>query len=168
MAELFEWIGGPVELDILVNILATLLDVRDGFVESTENDAERQIEPRHNQAIFSRISRIEEHELLLKLWRALKRLPPEQRDAYCFRFEDQNGNDLFSLLIEFDIATLPELAKEFRRSAQEIRLLRSRMPMDGATVAAELGVSTSQVHKWRFLASQHLKKELLAVANRRK
>ncbi|MCA1481128.1 hypothetical protein, partial [Bradyrhizobium sp. NBAIM08] len=34
VAELFDWVGGPIEIDVLVRIMATLLDVREQPIES--------------------------------------------------------------------------------------------------------------------------------------
>ncbi len=169
IAELFEWIGGPIEIDTMVNLLAALLNVKDHSVESIDHDGPYpEPEPRVARTEVSTSSTVEEHDLLRRLWQAVKRFPSEQRDAFCFRFQDDSGNDLFSLLIEFGIATLPQIAQGFNRSAQHIRRLRSLMPMDGATAAAELNASRSQVNKWRYLAVKRLKKEILPIADQKK
>src|SRR6266498_4543015 len=169
IAELFDWIDGPVELNTLVNSLARLLNVKDRFDEPIESESEILLpDLQVGRPSLAISTRAEEMQLLRQLWEVLKQLPKEQRDSYTFRFHDDDGNDLFSLLIEAGIVDLRQLAGTFGRSAQEIRRLRSRMPMDGASAAAELGVSTSQVHKWRFLAAKRLKKELMPVLGERK
>jgi hypothetical protein len=88
----------------------------------------------------------------------VKNLPAPQRDAYCFLFHDERGWDLFSLLIESEIVSYGQLAHALNRSPQEINRLRSQMPMDGPTAAAELNVTRPQVNKWRFLAIQRVRK----------
>jgi RNA polymerase sigma factor (sigma-70 family) len=169
IAELFDWIEGPVELNTLVNSLARLLKVKDRFDEPIDNESEILLpDPQAGRPSLPISTRAEEMQLLRQLWEVLKQLPKEQRDAYTFRFHDDDGNDLFSLLIESEIVDLAQLGETFARSVQEIRRLRSRMPMDGASAAAELGVSSSQVHKWRFLAAKRLKKELMPVLGKRK
>jgi RNA polymerase sigma factor (sigma-70 family) len=168
IAELFDWVDGPVELNTLVNSLARLLNVKDPFDEPIDSEAEILPDPRAGRRSLPISTRVEEIQLLRRLWETLNQLPKEQRDAYTFRFHDDDGNDLFSLLIESEIVDFPQLGETFARSVQEIRRLRSRMPMDGASAAAELGVSTSQVHKWRFLAAKRLKKELMPVLGERK
>ncbi len=168
IAELFDWIDGPVELNTLVNSLARLLNVKDQYDEPIDSESEIVPDPRAARPSLPISSRAEETQLLRRLWELLKQLPKEQRDAYTFRFHDDDGNDLFSLLLESEIVDLRHLAGTFGRSVQEIRRLRSRMPMDGASAAAELGVLPSQVHKWRFLAAKRLKNELLLTIGERK
>jgi DNA-directed RNA polymerase specialized sigma24 family protein len=159
IAELFNWIDGPVGLNTLVNSLARLLNVKDQHDEQID-ESEILPDPRVARPSLPITTRVEEMQLLRELWEILKQLSTEQRDAYTLRFHDDDGNDLFSLLIETGIVDLGQLAETFGRSVQEIRRLRSRMPMDGASAAAELGVSPSHVHKWRFLAARRLKNEL--------
>jgi RNA polymerase sigma factor (sigma-70 family) len=155
--ELFEWTGAPVELDTLVKTLATILNLIDHPLVSID----AQLDPeRFSPTIVSYNSQVEEKEVLSRIWQAVIRLPAEQRDAFCFGFEDERGSDFFSLLIEAQVITLPKLVAVFDRSSAEIIRLRSQMPMDGATIAGELRVSRGQVNKWRFLAVRRLRKEL--------
>jgi RNA polymerase sigma factor (sigma-70 family) len=158
--ELFHWIGGPLELDSLVGAIAILLDVKDVPVESLDDKTNAWIEARVADGTVAGNSRLEEQALLRRLWETLRTLPAKQRDAYCFRFENDSGQDLFSLLLDTEIATLTQLAHEFGRPIRQILRLRSAMPMDSATAARELNASSTQVNKWRFYAVQRLEKEL--------
>lgn len=163
LAELFDWIDGPVELDRLVEIVATLLklEIEVNPVTLIDEDRAGFLESRIGRMSPSNSSALDALHLLRRLWESAKRLPAEQRDSFSFYFQDENGNDLFSLLIEAGIVTLPQLAREFGRSVQEIRRLRPRLPMDGDTVAAELDTSAGQANTWRYRAVKRLKKELL-------
>jgi RNA polymerase sigma factor (sigma-70 family) len=160
VAELFDWIGGPIEIDVLVRIVASLLDVREQPIESLDDN----ISPSRASYFVARAqsseSTLQAKELLSRLWHAIKRLPPEQRDAFCLGFEDQAGQDLFSALLGSGIVTLKDLASGLGRSVEEVARLRLRMPMDSAAVAAELNASRDNVYKWRFRAVQRLKAEL--------
>src|SRR6266542_4788507 len=131
LAELFDWIDGPVELNTLVNSLARLLNVKDQYDQPIERESEILPDPLASRTSLAISTRAEEMQLLRHLWGVVKQLPKEQRDAYTFRFHDDDGNDLFSLLIESEIVDLAQLGETFARSVQEIRRLRSRMPMDG-------------------------------------
>jgi RNA polymerase sigma factor (sigma-70 family) len=155
--EFFEWTRAPVELDTLVKTLAAVLNLTDHPLVSTDAQADSE---RYSGTIPIHNSQVEERETLGQLWEAVRRLPPPQRDAFCFGFQDEQGSDFFSLLIEAQVTTLPRLAESLARSAQEILRLRSQMPMDGATIAGELQASRAQVNKWRFLAVRRLRKEL--------
>ncbi len=158
-AELFDWIGGPVEIDVLVRMMASLLDVREQPIESLDELVTPLWDDFGGSAPSSE-STLQAKELLERLWRAIKRLPREQRDAFCLGFEDQAGQDLFSVLLAAGVVTLKDLAKGLGRSVEEVGRLRMRVPMDSAAVAAELNASRDNVYKWRFRAVQRLKAEL--------
>src|SRR5215211_6398328 len=82
----------------------------------------------------------------------LIQLPAEQRDAFALSFEDEAGEDLFTILRAAEIVNWDEIARGMGRSVQEVVQLRGRMPMNGASVAEELGASRENVYKWRFRA----------------
>ena len=159
VAELFDWILGPVEIDSLVRMVAYLLDIKDQQLESLDDPslARRDL---YFAATQSSESHLEASELLARLWQAVIQLPAEQRDAFAFGFEDAAGQDLFTLLLAAEIVNWDELAHEMGRSVQEVARLHVLMPMDNATVADELRASRENVYKWRFRAIRRLRTEL--------
>lgn len=159
-AELFDWIGGPVEIDVLVRMMASLLDIREQPIESLDELVTQPWDSHFARSAPSGESSLQAKELLQRLWSAIKLLPPEQRDAFCLGFEDQAGQDLFSALLGAGVVTLKELAKGLGRSVEDVGRLRVRVPMDSAAVAAELNATRDHVYKWRFRAVQRLKAEL--------
>jgi RNA polymerase sigma factor (sigma-70 family) len=162
VVELFDLTAGPIEIDTVVNILATLLHIEDHAPASIDDDLDVETEPTFVAPPLTDSPDVGAPDLLRRLWQSVKGLPADQRDAFSYRFHDESGEDLFSLLIESRIATLSEIAEIFQRSAQEVRRLRSLMPMDGATAAGELNVPRPQLNKWRFRALRHLGEELLS------
>jgi DNA-directed RNA polymerase specialized sigma24 family protein len=103
---------------------------------------------------------LEANQLLARLWQAVIQLPAEQRDAFALSFEDEAGQDLFTMLRAAEIVNWNEIAQGMGRSVQEVVRLRGRMPMNGASVAEELRASRENVYKWRFRAIRRLKTEL--------
>jgi RNA polymerase sigma factor (sigma-70 family) len=160
VAELFQWLGSPIELDALVDILAPLLDVQDYPVESFDEDARAHVEAVTDSTLSSH-SRLEEQAVLRSLWQALRELSVEQRDVFCFGFEDECGRDLFTVLLEAEIVTFRALAKELGRSTETIVGLWSKMPMDDQAIAVELKTTRGLVRKRRFRALGRLKRGLL-------
>jgi len=160
--ELFEWIGGPIEVDVLVRIIGYLLKIKDDPIQSLTELPEVRWDLYLSVVTQSGESHVEANELLGQLWRAASRLPAEQRDAFAFRFEDPAGQDLFTVLVGAGIVNWAELAEGMGRSVEEVMRLRLLMPMDGATVANELGVSRKRVWTWRFRALRTLKAQLSA------
>src|ERR1051325_11985513 len=111
VAELFDWILGPVETDLLVLMIVYLLDVKDQRIESLDD-----LLPAGPNVFFvdrtqSDHFHLEANELLAPLWQAVIPLPPEQRDSFVFGFEDEAGQDLFTVLLAAEIVSWDELAK---------------------------------------------------------
>jgi len=160
VAELFHWIGGPVEIDLLVRMTAYLLDISDEPIDSLDNLSPDRWDGYYAANTRPAESHLEAYELLTRLWRAVIQLPAEQRDVFAFGFEDQAGQDLFTVLLAADIVNWDELARGMGRSVEEVGRLRVRMPMDAALLAGELRASREKIYKWRFRALQRLKAEL--------
>src|SRR6266404_284595 len=112
-AELLRWIGEPIELDELVNLIAILLDVKDRPADSIDDEAKGYLEARVADTTLISDPGLDSEKLLRSLWRAVLALPKNQRDTYCFRFEDNSGEDLFTLLFEANITTRAQLAQQF-------------------------------------------------------
>ena len=137
---------------------AFLLDVRDQPPQSL--DEEGALAESLMDSSFRCDSRMGLRELLRLLWAAVRGLPPKQRESFSLSFADDAGDDLFTLLLDAEVATLTEIADAFNRSLEDLMLLWQRMPMDNATVAHELNATRQQVNKWRFRALRQLEKEL--------
>ena len=159
VAEIFEWVNSPIGIDDLVNTLAVLLEIKDHPVESLD-DADHY----WTQQIIDSTVRLEHvweaREILQRLWKEIRRLPPKQRDTFCLSFEDASGDDLFSLLLDAEIVTWPEIATALDLSLKRLMTLWGHMPMDPAAIAAELGATRPQVNKWRFRALQQLEQQI--------
>jgi RNA polymerase sigma factor (sigma-70 family) len=160
VAELFYWIGGPVEVDLLVRVIAYLRDIKDEQIESLDDPSPAGWDAYFVSSTRSDESHLQANELLARLWRAVIHLPAKQRDAFALSFEDEAGQDLFTMLRAAEIVNWDELAQGMSRSVQEVTRLRLLMPMDGASLADELRASRENVYKWRFRAMRRLKTEL--------
>ena len=160
VAELFYWIGGPVEINVLVRMIAYLRDIQDEIIESVDDPSPATSDAYFVSSTRSDESHVDANELLVRLWQAVIQLPAEQRDAFALSFEDEAGQDLFTMLRAAEIVNWDEIAQGMGRSVQEVVRLRGRMPMNGASVAEELKASRENVYKWRFRAIRRLKAEL--------
>ena len=160
VAEVFDWIGGPVQLDVLVQMLVYLLDIKEQPTESFDEHVAAEYEIEFRGSIRSTESDVETNEILGLLWRIVKRLPPRQRDAFVLRFQDPDGRDLFTVLLGAGIVELKDLAEGLGRSIADLMRLWRQMPMDSQTAASELNTSLNHVYKWLFHARRRLKAEL--------
>lgn len=117
VAELLEWIDCPIGIDALTDIVALLLGTE--FVsQSVSDDPVMPSELQPVDDVLTAHSRLEAAALLEMLWEVVKTLPAEQRDTFCFGFEDESGTDLFSLLLESGIANLSQIADATGRSLE--------------------------------------------------
>jgi len=160
VAEIFNRVGGPVKIEPLVEILAVLLEITDHPVEALDN----QDTYPDRQLIDSTVrceTRLEMRETLHQLWEEIRGLPPPQRDTFCLSFADHNGDDLFSLLIDAEVVTLPQLAAELDLTLARLVTLWREMPMDNRALAAELGATRPQINKWRYRALRQLQKKMM-------
>ena len=160
-AELFYWVGGPVEIDVLVLMVAYLLDIEDEQMESLDDPLPTKWDAYFVSSTRANESHVDANELLVRLWQTVIQLPTEQRDAFALSFEDEAGEDLFTMLRAAEIVNWDEIARGMGRSVQEVVRLRARMPLNGASIAEELKASRENVYKWRFRAVRRLKTELL-------
>lgn len=136
--ELFDWIRGPIEVDLLVRMVGYLQKIKDDRIESLTEQAAVRWQTLVSVNAPSGEFHVEANELLARLWRAVTQLPPEQRDSFGFRSEDPAGQDFFTVLITAGIVNWDELARGMGRSVEEVGRLSTRMPMDGTAAADEL------------------------------
>jgi RNA polymerase sigma factor (sigma-70 family) len=159
VAGIFKWVGGPIEVDALTELLALALDVKEQPVESIEHSNEKFGCEFSDPSIRNDL-RLQGKEALKKLWDEIKKLMPEQRDVICLSLEDENGNDLWSILLMAEVLTLPQLAADLGLSIELVMNLWEKTPMDSPTLATHLGATRSQVNKWRFRAMQRLRERM--------
>jgi RNA polymerase sigma factor (sigma-70 family) len=160
VGEVFRWFSSPVEIDELVNIVAALQNVKDlptvVLHENVPTDSS------------SAQARLEGKDVLRLLWRALREMSREQRDVFCFGFEDEKGRDLFTVLLETETVTFRELTQELGRPTDDVVRLWSKMPMDNKAIAEELNVTRGRVYQHRSRALEKLKKGLLPFSGENK
>ena len=160
VSELLQWLGAAVELNLFVNLVARLLGVKDHPPESLDDEGRRYFEARLRETTLSSDLRLDAKDTLKRLWAAVQSLPPKQRDTFCFSFTDQTGDDLFTLLVDAEIANLQEIALALERSESELAELWTLMPLDRTAIAVELKATPPQVSKWRFRAVERLERDM--------
>ena len=115
VAELFDWIGGAIQIDVLVRMLAYIRDIREQEIASWDDHVAAEFELDSRRRTRSVEPDIETNEVLRRLWRIVKHLPPKQRDAFALRFHDDAGRDLFTVLLAAGIVDWKELAEGLGR-----------------------------------------------------
>jgi RNA polymerase sigma factor (sigma-70 family) len=160
VTKLFDWTGGPVQIDVLVRMLAHVREIKEQEIESWDDQVVADFGLKFRRSTHAVESVVETNEVLERLWYVLQRLPPKQRDAFALRFHDDAGRDLFTVLLAARIVDVKGLAEGLSRSVEDLTRLWTQMPMDTAAAANELRTSRENVYKWKFRAIQTLKAEL--------
>jgi len=166
IAELFNWLGGPIVFESLVNIVAHFLEVKEQIVESLDDDQQYW-----DQCLIDSkpqpISRLETREAVRQLWNEVKRLPEKQREALYLSFEYEGGTDLFSLLVDSEVSTLAQIAKDLEMPLLNLLSLWKMLPMDNPAVAEYMNASREHVSKWRYRALKQLEKNLIGANSKK-
>jgi hypothetical protein len=163
LAAIFEWVGGPVEIDALVTTVADLQGITDRpvfDVAAGEGEAptleECLPDPRTSVA-----DELERRSYLQRLWSEITRLPLSQRKALLLNLKDvQEG--VISLLPLTGAATFREIAEALGMTAEDLAELWNELPMDDATIAGRLGLARQQVINLRKSARARLARRMRA------
>ena len=166
VAELFNWVGGPVEFEAFVSVVASLLEIK-GQILVPFDEEETYVRPREAEPVLLCETRIEMREVLTEIWEAASLLPDKYRAAFFFGFADANGDDLVSLLLDAEVATAVEIAARLGISLEKLMTLWKQMPLDNAALAILLGTTRPQVSKWRYRAHRRLEEQLLHARARK-
>jgi hypothetical protein len=160
---IFRKVGGPVELDGLVTVVAALWGIREpgdskasasnenadplGLLPSPGVDAETVIIQRSK---------------LAGLWKEMCELPVRQRCALLLNLRDESGNGVIETLpySGVAIASIRQVAAALEMPASELAALWNLLPLDDVTIAHRLGITRQQVINLRKCARERLGRRL--------
>jgi RNA polymerase sigma factor (sigma-70 family) len=168
LAALFDWVGQPIELDQLVNLVARLLGqpLHTPHSERDEEQAdsdpfERLADPRSNVT-----AEIEARLQLQRLWDEIKQLPAGQRTALLLNLRDEQGGNVIALLPHTGTATLRQIAEALALPAIELAEVWPKLPLDDDAIALRLCVTRQQVINLRLAARRRLARRLKTQGER--
>lgn len=187
LTEIFRLIGGPVELDDLVAVVAARLGVVEHRLEPLEagsgESSGSQIvrggstdsslsgldapesrwlwETSREDGVVGLERHIDERIALRRMWEIWVTLPPRPRETFFYSFTTSRGEDLLTLLFEAGVATPSQVAAVLGVTLEELIENWRLMPMRNVELAARWGVGRQQVNKWRFQAMKMIEKRLL-------
>lgn len=157
LAALFDWIGGPVELDELVALMARLWNVADEPEAPLEEESENTRRLNKGTEIETSVVRL---EYLRALWAEIRQLPARQAAALLLNLRDTRGNGLIALLPITRTASLTEIAGAVGMEPIELARIWSGLPMDDLRLAELLGCTRQQVINLRRSARERLSRRM--------
>jgi hypothetical protein len=144
VASLFRWLGGPIELRDLTNVVAKLTGISESNAPGPTT-APPQVDPRQSPA-----EDLVWKEYLGWLWREVGSLSERQRRAFLLHADVLREFDVFA------IAPIRMLAGPLGFSPNELAELWPRLPLDDLAIAQLLACTRQQVINLRRVARDKL------------
>lgn len=161
LKNLFEWLGGAIELDQLVTVLAELLGMKDQPAkagsqrQNAETEMARLADPNAN------VARSFDQRLYLQaLWQEIIQLSPRHCNALLLNLKDDRGCSATDLFVFTGIATFSQLAVALAISEQALAQIWNRLPLDDLTIAARLELTRQQIINLRQSARTRLARRM--------
>jgi DNA-directed RNA polymerase specialized sigma24 family protein len=159
VATIFNQVGGPIEFDELVGVLATLLGIIDQRIESlAENEEGVAFEPVAGEPDAA--WQLEKRIFLQRLWEELQQLPLNQRAALLLNLKDSSGRGCITLFPATGVASARRLADALGMTADEFGQLWNDLPLEDARIAELLGLTRQQVINARKSGRERLARRL--------
>jgi RNA polymerase sigma factor (sigma-70 family) len=148
--KLFRRLGGPVEFDELVGIMAWLWGV-DDVTPVSESSADN-IE----SGAADPGQRLELKQWVTEVWKQICGLPRGQRVALLLNLRTPGAGSAAALLPLTGVAGIRQIAAVLEFSVEEFAAMWNLLPMDDLAIAAKLGVTRQQVINLRKAARERL------------
>jgi RNA polymerase sigma factor (sigma-70 family) len=150
IADIFDRIGGAIELDRLVGLVASIwrIDRAPQIVGTADAVADAGSSPDVS---------LEQRRHIERLWDEIQRLPLRQRVALLLNLRDRTGAGMLWILPVTGVASMRAIAKTLEMPVGELAELWRRLPIDDAALAERLGCTRQQVINLRMSARKRLR-----------
>jgi hypothetical protein len=159
LAAIFKWTAAPVELDVLVGIVADLWNIKDEAAQKEHNDAKPLFENLPDKRLS--IARNFDHKIYLQsLWGEITGLSPRHAAALLLNLKDDQGGSAIDLFLFTGIATFAQLAAALGQSEEWLSEIWNHLPIDDESIAGHLGLARQQVINLRKTARLRLARRM--------
>lgn len=153
LENLLDWIGQPMEVDSLVDVIARILKIVDSPGEAPvakiEDIGENDSTP----------LQLEQREYLKKVWGEILFLPDRQRKALLLNLKNDDVG-VIDILPVCQIASPLEIAKALEISMEELAELWDRLPLPDAQIGIMLAIDPQKVANLRKTARERLERKM--------
>lgn len=160
LVDIFERLDGPVDLDELTGLVATIWQL-DRHERVTAGYPLDRIADTHVGAE----ELIDQRRLATRLWSEIQELPIRQRVALLLNLRDGQGAGLLWILPTTGVASIRTIAAAMEMPAEDLAALWSTLPMDDNAIAERLSCSRQQVINLRMAARKRLSNRLGNLAS---
>ncbi|HMV82289.1 MAG TPA: hypothetical protein PLD20_31590 [Blastocatellia bacterium] len=160
LIHVFQWLGHSLELNLLVDVVAELLKIKDQPITKTPEEDENKRVAQNHAHHPGPLTRIEHQQILKQLWEEIEILRVNQRWALLCSLRDEQGNGLITFFPSCGIASPRQIAQTLKIEIEELMMLWDKFPLKDSEIAARLGVSTQQVINLRKSARERLERRI--------
>ena len=155
VAAMLEFHGAPVQLDHLVAEIFAFRNLREPAQvdEGLASTAAASGGEDHG-------CRIEQRELLEKLWREVERLPLLHKRVLLLNLTNRSGESLIAELPLLRIASIEQIARALEFGSEEFAEIWPSLPLSDNQIAERFSLSRQQVINLRHSARASLKRRL--------
>jgi RNA polymerase sigma factor (sigma-70 family) len=154
--DIFDRVEGPVELEDLVNLVASIwrIDrIRAGESPVAVDRIGSAVDAGSEEAL-------DRKRFAERLWAEIQELPLRQRTALLLNLRDGQGAGVLWVFPAVGVASLRAIAASLDLSFEEFASLWKRLPIDDQAIAARLGCERQQVINLRMSAKKRLSNRL--------
>ena len=155
IATVFELVGGAIELDSLVSLIAHAWQIERVRPVGSERVFELLADP----GVGPEAS-LDQRRLAERLWQEITQLPVRQRVALLLNLRDPQGTGVLWIFPVTGVASMRAIADALEMTMEELAALWSQLPMDDNTLAERLACTRQQVINLRMSARKRLSNRL--------
>lgn len=165
VATILNWVGHPVTLDDLVNIVADWQGIRDSsamgaFPPNGDDDDDHEALEQIPDLRANVNVAVDQRAHLRWLWTEIRQLPPRQCAALLLNLRDAQGRGVIALFPLTGVATMRQIAQALQMPPEKFAQLWNDLPLDDETIAQHLGITRQQVINLRKVARERLGRRL--------
>ena len=161
MKSTFEFVGAPIALDDLVEVVSDILRINDKTACAEPDDQFNKAADgiwSDTEALFA--ERIDKQAYLKQVWKEICDLPSEQRAAMLLNLKDGKGSDITIILVSSGVATISEMAEALGISIEEFLDLWNKLPLSDADIAIRLDIRIERVGSLRQSGRRRLSRRM--------
>jgi hypothetical protein len=159
LTAIFKWTAAPVELDVLVSIVAELWNIKDEAAQKEQEDAKPLFENLPDRRVS--VARNFDHRVYLQtLWSEITQLSPRHAAALLLNLKDEQGGSAIDLFLFTGVATFAQLASVLEQSEEWLAEIWNHLPTDDESIAGHLGLARQQIINLRKTARLRLARRM--------
>ena len=163
---IFNWTEQPIELDSLVDVVASLWQIKEQFVVTEEDGSQSSLANLADKRWSNLAKDLDQRSYLSKLWNEITQLSPKHCAALLLNLRDEHQTSALDLFMVTGVASFKEIATAMNQTEEWLAQVWNHLPMEDALIAEHLGLNRQQVINLRRTARLRLAKRMSELFDR--